>query len=51
MQRLCEALPSLADLYRLAVRPEYADARWHVPAPQSTRFPFAGPGRGGAPAV
>jgi hypothetical protein len=29
----CAQFPSLADLYRLAVRPEYADARWHpVPA-------------------
>lgn len=42
--RLCAALPALADLLRLAVRPEYADARWHVPSPQSTRFPFTGPG-------
>jgi tetratricopeptide (TPR) repeat protein len=42
LARLCAALPSLADLFRLAVRPEYADARWHVPAPQSQRFPAAG---------
>jgi tetratricopeptide (TPR) repeat protein len=42
LARLCTALPSLADLYRLAVRPEYADARWHVPTPQSQRFPTAG---------
>jgi tetratricopeptide (TPR) repeat protein len=26
---LCSALPALADLLRLAVRSEYADARWH----------------------
>jgi tetratricopeptide (TPR) repeat protein len=49
--RLCNVLPSLADLYRLAVRPEYADARWHVPSPQSSRFPFAGEGRSGLPPV
>jgi hypothetical protein len=51
LARLCDVLPSLADLYRLAVRPEYADARWHVPSPQSARFPFAGPDRGGPPPV
>ncbi|MBX3185405.1 MAG: hypothetical protein KF819_00255 [Labilithrix sp.] len=39
---LCAELPSLADLYRLAVRPEYADARWHVPAPASMRFTAPG---------
>jgi len=44
LAKLCASLPSLADLLRLAVRPEYADARWHVPSPQSSRFPFAGPG-------
>ena len=48
LEKLCLELPSLADLYRLAVRPEYADARWHVPTPQSSRFPFAG---GGIPPV
>lgn len=48
LARLCAELPSLADLYRLAVRPEYADARWHVPTPQSSRFPF---GAGGLPPV
>lgn len=40
LARLCTELPALADLYRLAVRPEYADARWHVPPPMSQRFPF-----------
>ena len=44
LAKLCAALPALADLLRLAVRPEYADARWHVPSPQSSRFPFMGPG-------
>ena len=48
LARLCTELPSLADLFRLAVRPEYADARWQVPSPQSTRFPFAA---GGLPPV
>jgi len=41
LAKLCADLPSLADLFRLAVRPEYADARWHLPSPQSSRFPFA----------
>ena len=49
LAKLCGALPALADLLRLAVRPEYADARWHVPSPQSSRFPFAG--SGGLPPV
>ncbi|MCL2725005.1 MAG: hypothetical protein FWD69_11270 [Polyangiaceae bacterium] len=30
LARLCAAMPALADLFRLAVRPEYADARWRV---------------------
>jgi hypothetical protein len=38
LTRLCKDLPALADLYRLALRPEYADARWHVPAPSSPRY-------------
>jgi hypothetical protein len=42
LAKLCAALPSLADLYRLAVRPEYADARWYVPTPSSARFPVTG---------
>jgi hypothetical protein len=32
----CAQFPSLADLYRLAVRPEYADARWH-PVPVTSQ--------------
>jgi tetratricopeptide (TPR) repeat protein len=32
----CSQFPSLADLYRLAVRPEYADARWH-PVPVASQ--------------
>jgi hypothetical protein len=37
LRSLCEELPSLADLLRLAVSPEYAEARWHVVAPASQR--------------
>jgi hypothetical protein len=48
LERLCDALPSLADLFRLAVTPEYADARWHVPTPQSMRLPST---TGGIPPV
>lgn len=35
LRGLCEAVPALADLLRLAVSPEYAAARWHsgTPAP------------------
>lgn len=38
LEKLCAQLPSLADLLRLAVRPEYADARWHLPTPASQRL-------------
>src|SRR4029079_3616894 len=38
LERLCAQLPSVADLLRLAVRPEYADARWHLPTPASQRL-------------
>jgi tetratricopeptide (TPR) repeat protein len=38
LERLCAQLPSLADLLRLAVRPEYADARWHLPTPAAQRL-------------
>lgn len=38
LAKLCEKLPALADLLRLAVRPEYADARWHQPTPASMRL-------------
>jgi hypothetical protein len=37
LRSLCEELPSLADLLRLAVSPEYAEARWHVVAPATQR--------------
>ena len=37
LRDLCDRLPALADLLRLAVSPEYAEARWHVVAPASQR--------------
>jgi hypothetical protein len=37
LRGLCEQLPALADLLRLAVSPEYASARWHVVAPNAPR--------------
>jgi hypothetical protein len=33
----CHDIPALADLFRLAARPEYADARWHPVPPVSRR--------------
>jgi hypothetical protein len=38
LERLCTQLPAVADMLRLAVRPEYADARWHLPAAASQRL-------------
>jgi hypothetical protein len=37
LRTLCEAVPALADLLRLAVSPEYAAARWHSAAPVASR--------------
>jgi hypothetical protein len=37
LRGLCEDVPQLADLLRLAISPEYADARWHPVAPTSPR--------------
>jgi hypothetical protein len=37
LRGLCENVPALADLLRLAVSPEYASARWHVVAPSAPR--------------
>jgi hypothetical protein len=37
LRHLCDEVPALADLLRLAVSPEYASARWHDVAPQSPR--------------
>jgi tetratricopeptide (TPR) repeat protein len=37
LRELCLAVPALADLLRLAVRSEYADARWHAPGSASPR--------------
>ncbi len=49
LARLSAEVPAVTDLFRLAVQPEYADARWHLPSPHSSsRFPAA---VGGAPAV
>jgi hypothetical protein len=43
LRQLCAEVPALADLLRLAIRPEYADARWHVPtSPQSQRMSAVG---------
>lgn len=38
LERACAELPAVADLLRLAVRPEFADARWHAPPPASERL-------------
>jgi hypothetical protein len=37
LRELCSSMPALADLLRLAVRSEYADARWHSVASASQR--------------
>jgi tetratricopeptide (TPR) repeat protein len=37
LRGLCEALPAMADLLRVAVSPEYAQARWHAVAPAAPR--------------
>jgi cellulose synthase operon protein C len=37
LRHLCEEVPLLADLVRLAVSREYADARWHAVAPAHPR--------------
>ena len=37
LRSLCEALPAMADLLRVAVSPEYAQARWHAVAPAAPR--------------
>jgi len=37
LRGLCEEVPALADLLRLAVSPEFASARWHVVAPTAPR--------------
>jgi hypothetical protein len=42
---LCSELPDLADLLRLAVSPEYAEARWHPVAPASQRGTMSSSGR------
>jgi tetratricopeptide (TPR) repeat protein len=37
LRPLCEHVPQLADLLRLAVSPEYAEARWQAPASAAPR--------------
>jgi hypothetical protein len=37
LRTLCAHVPALADLLRLAVSPEYADARWHPVADSAPR--------------
>jgi len=37
LRQLCESLPPMADLLRVAVSPEYAQARWHAVAPAGPR--------------
>ena len=34
---LCDAIPAMADLLRVAVSPEFAQARWHAVAPSGPR--------------
>jgi tetratricopeptide (TPR) repeat protein len=36
LRGLCEGEPLMADLFRLAISPEYAQARWHVPPADAT---------------
>jgi hypothetical protein len=38
LEKLAKQLPALADLLRLAIRPEYADARWHQPSQAAQRL-------------
>lgn len=38
LEKLAKQLPALADLLRLAIRPEYADARWHQPSQATQRL-------------
>jgi hypothetical protein len=38
LEKLAKQLPAIADLLRLAVRPEYADARWHQPSQAAQRL-------------
>lgn len=38
LEKLARQLPALADLLRLAIRPEYADARWHQPSQAAQRL-------------
>jgi hypothetical protein len=44
LAKLCVDLPEIADLVRLAVSPEYADARWRVPPDGSSRVKLSSGG-------
>ena len=42
LHTICATIPAVADLLRLAVSPEYANARWHVvPPPAQHRHSFS----------
>jgi tetratricopeptide (TPR) repeat protein len=45
LHTICRTVPALADLLRLAVSPEYADARWHVVQPPMQRSSASSSGR------
>jgi tetratricopeptide (TPR) repeat protein len=45
LQAICATVPSLADLLRLAVSPEYANARWHAVPPAPIRGTASSSGR------
>jgi hypothetical protein len=46
--RATKEVPDLLDLVRLAVQPEYADARWTLPPPGSQRYSTGAPSLRGA---
>lgn len=45
LHTICGTVPALADLLRLAVSPEYANARWHVVPPPAHRGTASSSGR------
>jgi tetratricopeptide (TPR) repeat protein len=45
LQAICATVPALADLLRLAVSPEYANARWHMVQPPIQRSSASSSGR------
>jgi tetratricopeptide (TPR) repeat protein len=44
LRAMCDEVPMLADLLRLAVSPEYADARWHGEPPGSRQATLSSKG-------